>query len=210
MSVHRCLVTMPTASNIPADSVTNTFHFEGSGADPDNVFDMIEDFYNTPATGASQRVASWLSKALAGEGSTMKLYDLADDEPRSPVATRVWEVDSPSAAAALPSEVAFCLSYQAAMASGVPRARRRGRIYLGPLSESTSVDGVPAATFQEDVLLSASELLAASDASVSWTWVVYSPTTSTGHTVVGGWVDNAFDTQRRRGPQATARTLWPV
>jgi len=46
-------------------------------------------------------------------------------------------------------------------------------------------------------------------------WAVYSPTTDAVDTidnafndVLDGWVDNAFDTQRRRGPAATTRITW--
>lgn len=60
-------------------------------------------------------------------------------------------------------------------------------------------------------------LLAAGDASSgAWTWCIYSPTTETQTAslassfipIVGGWVDNAWDTQRRRGLEPTTRTTW--
>jgi hypothetical protein len=51
-------------------------------------------------------------------------------------------------------------------------------------------------------------------AAAAITWCVYSPTArGLGAadlgctTVTHNWVDNAFDTQRRRGPKASARTL---
>jgi hypothetical protein len=49
---------------------------------------------------------------------------------------------------------------------------------------------------------------AAAIASASWDWVVYSPTDDAYHEVANGWVDNAWDTQRRRGYKPTSRTTF--
>jgi len=67
-------------------------------------------------------------------------------------------------------------------------------------------------------------LFTASSASAVWKWAVFSPTIAGGwflpdtegppnlpaaySPVQSGWVDNAWDTQRRRGLEATARTVF--
>jgi len=51
-------------------------------------------------------------------------------------------------------------------------------------------------------------LLAPTETAGGWDWVVYSPTNGNTVNVDNGWVDNAFDTQRRRGLAVTARTNW--
>jgi hypothetical protein len=39
-------------------------------------------------------------------------------------------------------------------------------------------------------------------------WVVWSEADQDAGSVFDGWIDNAFDTQRRRGVQASSRTTW--
>ena len=42
------------------------------------------------------------------------------------------------------------------------------------------------------------------------TWVQLSRVAANTHVVTNGWVDNAFDTQRRRGEEADQRLLFPI
>jgi hypothetical protein len=122
----------------------------------------------------------------------------------------------------LPNEVALCLSYQAVAISGESQARRRGRIFFGPLcntANTLSATGEcrPSAALVT-ALCGAATLLATPAATAAGDlvhWAVYSPTTDLTETiddafqdVDNGWVDNSFDTQRRRGRDATARTTW--
>jgi len=51
----------------------------------------------------------------------------------------------------------------------------------------------------------ATYLKGASDAAADWTWVVYSTVDNAMYPVDNGWVDNSWDTQRRRGVKPTAR-----
>jgi hypothetical protein len=53
----------------------------------------------------------------------------------------------------------------------------------------------------------ASNLLAASNPA---TLAVWSPSNGDAVPVTDGWVDNAWDTQRRRGIDRTARSTWTV
>jgi hypothetical protein len=52
-------------------------------------------------------------------------------------------------------------------------------------------------------------MLTASNAQGQWKWAVYSTVNMTGVNVAAGWVENAFDTQRRRGRIATIRSVFP-
>lgn len=92
--------------------------------------------------------------------------------------------------------------------------RRRGRIYLGPLNTSCCGIGVggagrqrPSATFMADVA-GAAVALNADLATLGAPWSVFSRRDWSSVGVVGGFVDDAFDTQRRRGAKATARNNW--
>ena len=117
----------------------------------------------------------------------------------------------------LPSEMAVCLTYHTAYLTDPefgpggtrPRARDRGRLYLGPLRDAIRL----LATDNEPILdpdwnqafgAAAARLVA----DVDTTWVQWSRRNVSTNVVSAGWVDNAFDVQRRRGPDATARLAW--
>lgn len=207
-------VTIPNAAtNLPADAVVNTWHFarqiSGPPDDFDNVRDMLKDFYTVAPPGTSSTVCGNMPSATVGTTWTVKAYRLADPEPRAPAYESTFNTTSLSASVPLPAEVAIVLFIQAAPASGVPQARRRNRKYLGPFGTiANQTPGRPLTATRQTICLAAKELLNAAQASNTWGWRVYSPTTDLDHTPVGGWVDDAWDTQRRRGLEKTGRILW--
>lgn len=130
----------------------------------------------------------------------------------------------------LPSEVAVCCSYQGTPAPGVEQSRRRGRLFLGPLNQGASSTGPngprPSAEVRDALGAAYSRLTASVDAEVEA--VVYSrpfpgrgpveridkpdlPALPARPAVTVGidqiWVDDEFDTQRRRGLVRTGRTF---
>lgn len=224
MAVHLITATFDHISGLSEDRMVNTFHFEGDStiAIVGNAFDMVEDFYTTDPTGLGISVSDRLSSGLAGTW-TLRAYNLEDAPPRVPVDERAGTAFTPGTGR-LPSEVSVVLSFQAVPQSGIPQARRRNRIYVGPLSETGVLgsNGRPSAGIIDVLAGAARDMKQASDASINMNWVVYSPTIagpeSTGNPppnvagafalVNNGWVDDAFDTQRRRGLAPTARTLF--
>lgn len=124
----------------------------------------------------------------------------------------------------LPEEVAVCLSmttvgyltfpeHQSAGAPGpvgdvLPRARRRGRVFLGPLNslaiDASSGRPLVSTTFRTNIADAFSTLHAAMGANVT-PLQVFSRTDHAMRRVNGIWIDDAFDTIRRRGIQATSR-----
>jgi len=124
-----------------------------------------------------------------------------------------------------PDQIAIVLSFHADL-TGVPEfsgtgpgsrpaQSRRGRIYIGPTDQTTLfVDTTHRRTVIQPTTVtaitaaaSAFQLVCKDGGSVSH-WVVYSKALHTIHPVVGGFVDNEWDTQRRRGEPATTRTTW--
>lgn len=194
-------------SNLPVDRVINVFHFIGPGlyaADQPNAELAVAGFYNT-GTGQSTTIGSWLSPWVQ-RSAEMRSYDLDTVPPRVPTVAPLGL--GATAGNGYAEEVAMCLSYRGALPS---TARRRGRIYIGPLKESAieaAHAGSPAApvtALVTDLTVAATRL--ANDLSVDW--AVHSTVpTSNFVPIVAGWVDNALDTQRRRGPDATTRQLW--
>lgn len=208
MSVHLFTVTLQSSTELPADAMVNTFYFEGGGSDPDNVGDMLYDFYNVQPTDATFSIAElFTTQALTGV-MDVKGYDLAQPRPRAPMFDEQYELEGLGVGEALPTEVALCLSYRAEYASGVPAARRRGRIYLGGFQAGFNTQGRPTASARTTMATSARDLLQAANSAVSWEWQQYSQTLGVGTQVVAGWVDDAWDTQRRRGLPPSQRTTW--
>jgi hypothetical protein len=114
----------------------------------------------------------------------------------------------------MPLEVSACLSYHGS-AEGVPAARQRGRVYIGPLQTQvlTVSSGVPEPIMLGeliDTLVTKGQNLAGNGALADdgWHWAVYSRVNELAYNITGGWVDNEFDTQRRRQADPTQRVLW--
>lgn len=206
---HRAQVLIPASSGIPADNATNTFHFEAlaePGQDFENIVDMLADFYTEQAPDANNSIAAYMSAAVDGTAQ-VKIYDLNDPEPRTPVYLGNFAL-SGAGGEAMPSEVAVCLSWQAEPVSGQSQQSKRNRVYLGPWAVPSVENGRPNQLLIENIFYAAKELHAAADASIQWEWVVYSPSTDTARPIWEISVDNAFDTQRRRGIDPTARAVY--
>jgi hypothetical protein len=154
---------------------------------------------------------TFLSKSLAGTAE-VRFYNRADSPPRTPYHTDTTSVAfTPPDETPLPREVALCLSMHADLSSGVERARRRGRIYIGPCN----INILPASHTDFHVSATAVNTLAQAAAALTTeldghgiALEVWSETDGVGRAVQGGWVDNAYDIQRRRGNGPSARTLW--
>lgn len=210
---YQAQVELQTSSGIPADNVINTFALQwGGGGTPD------ETDWVAVAAALSTFYTSWQSyrstTVPAGGAHHVKAYRLSDPSPRVPVATVPVSIGGGTASSRFPSEVACCLSYTSFVESGDHPARRRGRIFLGPLagsSSSTGADGFvrPSAGFQTDIGEAGAQL-ALDVLATGFTWCVWSRTDDELFPVIGGWVENEFDTQRRRGPAGTSRTPWAV
>lgn len=202
MPLVRCTVTLRMDSGILEDFPTNTWWFD----DDDGT---TEPAIETELIGFYDSVRPYFPTSMEQNGHTFEWYRESDPPPRAPIRTTVWNLTSNPSGTPLPSEVALCCSFQADRISGVPQARRRGRVYIGPLSTvALGTDGRPAATFVTAMVNAGNDLVDASVASTTWKWSVFSRVLGTGSEVTNGWVDNAFDTQRRRGIAPSARTVF--
>lgn len=195
-------------SGLPADVYVNTFFFRNDDviSDAEEVADRLADhlleFYNVAPTGGSgtpHAVGLLMSSATIENDFEVKVYDLGLPAPRNPL-SRIRTM-STLHGTALPSECAVCLSYVAT----ANQPRNRGRIYIGPLASTVGdLEGgrmIVSAGAQEMILLSAERLANKSE----HTWSLYSRADNAMKPLTGAWCDNAFDTQRRRGEEATER-----
>lgn len=211
-------VVLASTSHLPADVSVNTWHFEVQDSIPDGDLQIVKDrllaFYSY--LGANDI----LSKKVDAQTSRIKMYALADPKPRVPRHDSAFIYTQPGGES-LPTEVALCLSFRGAVASGEKAARRRNRVFIGPLSVGTqdTTDGSKPKNATCDAIRSRAQLLMNLNPTSSVKWDVWSPTIDktvvpnggdfAGTPVVAGWVDNAYDTQRRRGQKATVRLAFP-
>lgn len=209
----KVLAQIAHSSGLPEDVTVNTWAFGNvniaTATDMDDIAVELLTFYNVLAP-AETVLVSHYSPELTDQ-LTLKFYDLASPEPRAPIRTQ-GEVltNMNTTGGALPAEVALCMSFQAVQVSGLPQARRRGRLYLGPFKNELDVvdtAGGVGLQLQQTIVATGQRLLDASN-SATWYWAVHSPTNDDVNVVNNGWVDNAFDTQRRRGTAATARATF--
>lgn len=216
-------------SGLPKDIFENVLNFNTSGAiTPDmlgTIAIKIVDFY-TLNTG-SGAVGSFLSGMISPHRGLIKMYDRAAASPRPVLATATFTMPSPGSSPDLPAECAVCLSYF----TDRNAPRHRGRIFLGPLNGAANDNGNVANGFVAVLRASALRLVTvvssagftAANALITartgipavpvqtvpdTEWALYSPTAATSVAIQHGWVDNAFDTQRRRGIAPTVRSTW--
>lgn len=207
-----CQVRIPHKSLINEDAVINTFNFTGV-ADAETMaplaLGMLKVFYNDLSTPQVTRIKDLLSYELAVAGTRIKIYDLADPEPRVPILDESLGVTDATSSSNpnLPGEVCIGVSYRSEAESGVVAARRRGRIYLGPLrptvSEGTTSSAArPSAAARLSIALAAAEL---ASGPIGCQWAVWSRTNDAMYPIIGGYIDDAYDTQRRRGVRTSSR-----
>lgn len=206
--------TLNHVSGVPENVVTNTFHFVTAAPVPtagelDAIVAALKTFFDTNV-GTGSNIMVMLSLFVNPNNRTIKLYNAADPKPRLPL--RVDVSNAPSqGAGSFPGEVALVLSFRSSTPSGVPLRRRRGRIYLGPLSDSTTLvtrtggDVRPSLMARQTVVQAAARMM--NDPSVDW--ATFSTVDGQTSNVLSGFVDDSYDTQRRRGTAATTRTVFP-
>ena len=212
MALVRAIVSLERTTLLPKDRCVNTFHFTTalpavSSTEKIDILDAVTEFYNLPVPNGNQP-STFLSDTLkSGLFHTAKLYNLDDPEPRPPIAERLFSLAFP-ATQSLPGEVALVLSMKGEPVAGGTPARRRGRLYMGPLGGNAVTldsegDARPATNCMSTFLQAGQRLR--DDASTNW--VIYSRRGFNTVVITDLWIDNAFDTQRRRGASATSRLV---
>ena len=217
----RCKATFPHSTGLPELAVVNTWSF--ITVDPATRAGAATDWTTNLNTFYSG-IKSILSSTIAWNSGTYEYVDMGDAKPRVPYQTDAAVLGTLSTTNSdAPPEVALCLSFRGATGSGLNAKRRRGRVYIGPLQLPGTDVWSPANATVDLVANSAASLMTAT----YHKWAVYSPSTHHGvpvggrledypdeipsqlddafTEVVARWVDNAFDTQRRRGVPATYR-----
>lgn len=205
MGDYMARVILHTADAIPANYVQNQFGITTGSDDPDfdGITAALKGFYDDINSAV-------FSTAIAQNGHEVKYYVMPGIMPNYPVEEQTWNLASGTAGVAYPREVAIALSFQGQRAAGFPQARRRGRVFLGPVNSATNSDGRPNSSTRNVIAGAAEDLGAAIQALTGHQWSVWSTVDAEMVPILDGWVDNAYDTQRRRGVETTERTTWSV
>lgn len=222
-------VTLHQTSGLPEDDIVQDYAYTFPSGTPANadfsaLRGHIVDFLATDATGPTSAPSKWMSGIVDRTTSAQfDVYAVPDTVGNlgSPVYSSSFGPLSAlvGTASNLPSECAVVLSYNADLTgvleeSGTtrPRARRRGRLYVGPLnqrvidaSDPTAIPR-PTANFLTALRVGAKDYLFDAAALDGWEWAVWSRADWTMRDVVAVSTDDAFDTIRSRGEDATART----
>jgi len=205
MADMRLQVTLKTADAVPENYITNSWAFTGADAfgEDAGVKTAITAFYNSWLT--------YMSPSITQNGHFLKYYDQTAPAPNYPYNETTFNLSGVPAGTALPSELAVCLSFQGARAAGFPQARRRGRVYLGPFDTGATTADRPATALLTALGSAAATFGAAIDAlSGDIQWAVWSGSDQLSVPITDGWIDNAWDIQRRRGVVYTSRTTYVV
>lgn len=220
VDVVRAMAIFQGASGLPEDRYISTFHFARNPAvtwevDAPLIAGWLTSFYNTIAPGAARAISGYLSDNAITVGAAaheLRLYDINDLEPREPAIFPLGKLTS-GVAGSLPNEAAVCLSFYGTR--NIPR--QRGRVYIGPLSSLCAVESAAdhdvrvTQAFMDDLADAARKLIVDSASR----WVVLSrglyvdgQLPAQMYPVTDGWVDNAFDTIRKRGVKPSARVTF--
>jgi hypothetical protein len=224
------------ANGVPADDSINTFTFATSDAAAApaglaaDMFPLLQLFYNGVSAALSLSLPRtdgyhhMVAYELAPTGTEIPALPLG-----GPIATSNLTLSAASGSTDIPRECAAVLSLQAPHAGVAedtpggapgpagdthPAARLRGRLYIGPLNVAAvgaGANGVGiAAGVRTAITSAAADLMTAANLVLAGTsfWAVWSRKNNAVYPITSGWMDDAFDTQRRRGIKATARTTF--
>lgn len=183
-------VSMDTVN--PRDQLVNNLYFDDHGVTTD------------PGNLCSDLAAKWDAWCSVGNPEiTVTAYKVDGPPPHFPEASHTINTGL-APPSEIPREVALCLSFYA----GRNLPRQRGRIYL-PVCAHTSVTGVRPTTALMDSVLALSDDIAGLGG-LDVDWIVYSQTDKVGRNVSHAWVDDEWDTVRRRGLRSTTRSAKDV
>jgi len=181
------------SSALPENQSVNTLHYDVNA--PDTVNGLCDDI----AAAYQSLQSNW---SVDCSGLTVKVYEPGPN-PSGPIYQESYPFEGGVAAA--PAEVAICLSYAAVDDPEASTPRRRGRIYIGPLT-ANAMAARPGPSYR-DAVLDLGELLANVGNLGNTTWKMLSSIDGSYHDIESIWCDDAWDTQRRRGLPPTLREV---
>lgn len=230
---------LPQLSGLPSDVVEMTANVgtAGAGFSVPNIASYVtafRDFFNNAYAGMTDQLANYIAESVSRSASACQILayetdDLSGATPLgSPVGMLSFTMGNAGVGKSLPQEVSVVISYNGDLTDVPisapnptpppltirPAQRRRGRIFLGPLQDISGEDASgefrPTGLFLLDVALAFEGMATDINAIAGDDLAVWSKADAAFYPVVGGYIDNAWDTQRRRGLEATSRTTFTI
>lgn len=198
MANHDIQVILRHESLLPEDVYVNTLHFDVNA--PDTLGGTCDDI-------AAAYTAQLSLFAGQINGMTIKAYPPGPN-PSGPEFQKDYPFDASGNNS--PAEVCCCLSYATVDDPEQSVPRRRGRIYVGPVAGSQLSGNERPTQFMRDSLLSLGQGIASAGNASNSTWLHYSKRDNAYTKIESIWVDDAWDTQRRRGLAPTLRQVADV
>lgn len=225
---------LPHVSGMAEDTVENVFNV-GTDTEPDGALALaasalVAAFYTVTPTGAVQDLGFYISESISRTTNacsilTYKTDDLTGATPfGSPMGTLSFTMTPAAAGTPLPEEVSSVISYHADLTDVPvtmpnpspppaiirPAQRRRGRVFVGPLTGITAVETAnrvrPSDQFMDDSTYAFRDLATGIDGLSGVAKLgIWSKADGEHYPVTDCYMDNAWDTQRRRGPDPTSR-----
>lgn len=237
--VLRLVANLPHLSGLPEDNFQNVWHAEVAGSDPagadiTDACSAVAHFYDTDVGAMADTIGSRMSEVIdrgAGACSVTAYFsnDLTGVTPfGSPIGAVTFTLPAAISSNQIPEEVAIVVSMNGDLTDVPvtaanpspppaiirPQQRRRGRIFVGPLGlnagEETASRFQPAAGFRTDLGLAVKATYNEIVANTPYVLAVWSKADAATYPIVAGYVDNAWDTQRRRGLDASTRTTFTI
>jgi hypothetical protein len=138
-------------------------------------------------------------------GGNVKVYDRADPKPRPEKGFSTYTPSTWQTATGMPPTVALCASFYSVR----NLKRQRGRVYL-PVNTNWNAGARPNTLTMTNALAYITGLNAALIALVpSWGISVHSTIDNFDYVADHFWVNDTYDTQRRRGPKESTRVHSP-
>lgn len=219
--------TLPMKSSIPEDASQNSWHFRTDGAlsiaaTASELCDEVDTFYSAIGSLLGQQCSGAVAHKVFERDPDFDTTDAAT-YAAGPWGPPVFEVTysgvfTPGTGVALPAEVCVAMSFKGVNYSSFaefsdftrPRARHRGRVFLGPLDpdglaqDATTKEMTVSSAARTTIATAATALIADTDSK----WSVHSHVERAFSTVDSGWIDNEPDTIRRRSRRTTVRTTF--
>lgn len=208
MANYYAQATLAAASGETADVNVNIFSFIGPNVftptEGNLVNGWISDFYDTLET----------NNVLCGRaqtGHTIKIYPAVTTTPNYPIDESSFNLTGSPPGVDLPLEVNLCISYANDSATIVPRARRRGRIYISGFTELMNTAGRPTSTVYQLLADTYLAYVDAMNAEPDFAAAIWSRTNGSLYPIERIWCDDEWDTMRSRGGKSTTRyTVTPT
>jgi hypothetical protein len=220
MTMYRVQASLPYLSGLPEDVITNTTHWEVDGtwgSTQDSAIVAVLETYYESIYGIDDTFAmraTWLSNDLI-----IRVFESNPVlSPNPPVfATQTVISATGTAGNGPPAEVAVVTSQFSALLPGARLGRYFNRHYLGGFTNrvfdaTTNPDAPPVIREVIRERFADAAALMASSVTGDMTWVIGRQSSGTWVPVemVGGFVGDEPDTQRRRGVRQQVRTGWTL